>query len=151
VPNVGLMAKKAEEYGSLDKTFKIAADGRVEVVNTAGEVLMSHEVQAGDIWRACQTKDDAVQNWIGLAVDRSRISETPAIFWLDKNRAHDAELIKKVEAKLPTLNTEGLDIQVLAPVDAATVSVERIRRGEDTISVTGNVLRDYNTDLFPIL
>ncbi|MGO1873620.1 MAG: NADP-dependent isocitrate dehydrogenase [Canibacter sp.] len=151
VPNVGLMAKKAEEYGSHDKTFKIAADGRVDVVNAAGDVLLSHEVQAGDIWRACQAKDDAVRNWIELAVDRARISDTPAIFWLDKNRAHDAELIKKVEAVLPTLNTEGLDIQVLSPVEATAVSVERIRRGEDTISVTGNVLRDYNTDLFPIL
>lgn len=151
VPNVGLMAKKAEEYGSHDKTFRIPTAGRVDVVNEAGEVLLSHEVEAGDIWRACQTKDDAVRNWVELAVHRSRVSNTPAVFWLDKNRAHDAELIKKVEAALPSLDTDGLDIQILSPVEATKLSVERIRNGQDTISVTGNVLRDYNTDLFPIL
>ena len=151
VPNVGLMAKKAEEYGSHDKTFKISAAGRVEVVNAAGEVLLSHEVEAGDIWRACQTKDEAVRDWVKLAVTRARASATPAVFWLDADRAHDAELIKKVEAELPKHDTDGLDIRVLSPVEATKLSVERIRRGEDTISVTGNVLRDYNTDLFPIL
>ncbi|WP_206448368.1 NADP-dependent isocitrate dehydrogenase [Agrococcus sp. KRD186] len=151
VPNVGLMAQKAEEYGSHDKTFRIERDGRVEVVNSTGEVLMSHEVEAGDIWRACQTKDVPVRDWVKLAVTRARASSTPAIFWLDKGRAHDAELIKKVEAELPKHDTDGLDIQILSPVEATKVSIERIRRGEDTISVTGNVLRDYNTDLFPIL
>ncbi|ERG63827.1 hypothetical protein L332_04995 [Agrococcus pavilionensis RW1] len=151
VPNVGLMAQKAEEYGSHDKTFRIERDGRVEVVNAAGEVLLSHDVEAGDIWRACQTKDVPVRDWVKLAVTRARASSTPAIFWLDAERAHDAELIKKVEAELPKHDTEGLDIQILSPVEATRVSIERIRRGEDTISVTGNVLRDYNTDLFPIL
>jgi isocitrate dehydrogenase len=151
VPNVGLMAKKAEEYGSHDKTFKIPSDGIVEVVNSAGEVLTSHTVGTGDIWRACQTKDDAVRNWVELAVDRSRVSETPAVFWLDPERAHDTEIRKKVDAELEKLETDGLDIRVLSPVEATKLSVERIRRGEDTISVTGNVLRDYNTDLFPIL
>ncbi|SFS01941.1 isocitrate dehydrogenase [Agrococcus baldri] len=151
VPNVGLMAQKAEEYGSHDKTFRIERDGTVEVVNAAGEVLLSHEVEAGDIWRACQTKDVPVRDWVKLAVTRARASSTPAIFWLDKGRAHDAELIKKVEAELPKHDTDGLDIQILSPVDATKLSIERIRRGEDTISVTGNVLRDYNTDLFPIL
>ncbi|QUW19940.1 NADP-dependent isocitrate dehydrogenase [Agrococcus sp. Marseille-Q4369] len=151
VPNVGLMAQKAEEYGSHDKTFRIERDGRVEVVNAAGDVLLSHDVEAGDIWRACQTKDVPVRDWVKLAVTRARASSTPAIFWLDAERAHDAELIKKVEAELPQHDTEGLDIQILSPVEATRVSIERIRRGEDTISVTGNVLRDYNTDLFPIL
>lgn len=151
VPNVGLMAQKAEEYGSHDKTFRIERDGRVEVVDAAGEVLLSHDVEAGDIWRACQTKDVPVRDWVKLAVTRARASSTPAIFWLDAERAHDAELIKKVEAELPKHDTEGLDIQILSPVEATRVSIERIRRGEDTISVTGNVLRDYNTDLFPIL
>ena len=151
VPNVGLMAKKAEEYGSHDKTFKIAADGRVDVVSAAGETLLTHEVEAGDIWRACQTKDEAVRDWVKLAVTRARASATPAVFWLDADRAHDAELIKKVEAELLKHDTDGLDIRVLSPEDATKLSVERIRRGEDTISVTGNVLRDYNTDLFPIL
>ena len=151
VPNVGLMAQKAEEYGSHDKTFRIERDGRVEVVNAAGDVLLSHDVEAGDIWRACQTKDVPVRDWVKLAVTRARASSTPAIFWLDAGRAHDAELIKKVEAELPQHDTEGLDIQILSPVEATRVSIERIRRGEDTISVTGNVLRDYNTDLFPIL
>ncbi|MDO4240908.1 MAG: NADP-dependent isocitrate dehydrogenase [Microbacteriaceae bacterium] len=151
VPNVGLMAQKAEEYGSHDKTFKIDADGTVEVVNNAGEVLLSHDVEAGDIWRACQTKDIAVRDWVKLAVTRARVSGMPAIFWLDEARAHDAQIIAKVREYLGEHDTNGLDIQILAPAEAARVSVERIRRGEDTISVTGNVLRDYNTDLFPIL
>lgn len=151
VPNVGLMAQKAEEYGSHDKTFEIAEAGTVQVVNAAGEVLMSHDVQPGDIWRACQTKDAPIRDWVKLAVTRARASRTPAVFWLDESRAHDRNLIEKVNAYLPEHDTEGLDLQVLAPVDAATFSVERIRNGEDTISVTGNVLRDYNTDLFPIL
>jgi isocitrate dehydrogenase len=151
VPNVGLMAQKAEEYGSHDKTFRIERAGRVEVVNAAGEVLLAHDVEPGDIWRACQTKDVPVRDWVKLAVTRARASATPAIFWLDAERAHDAELIRKVEAELPKHDTEGLDIQILSPVEATRVSIERIRRGEDTISVTGNVLRDYNTDLFPIL
>ena len=151
VPNVGLMAQKAEEYGSHDKTFEIAEAGTVQVVNAAGEVLMSHDVQPGDIWRACQTKDAPIRDWVKLAVTRARASQTPAVFWLDESRAHDRNLIEKVNAYLPEHDTEGLDLQVLAPVDAATFSVERIRKGEDTISVTGNVLRDYNTDLFPIL
>ncbi len=151
VPNVGLMAQKAEEYGSHDKTFEIAADGTVEVVNAAGEVVMSHEVEAGDIWRACQTKDAAIRDWVKLAVTRARASSTPAVFWLDESRAHDRSLIAKVDAYLADHDTGGLDISVMAPADAARHAVERIRRGEDTISVTGNVLRDYNTDLFPIL
>ena len=151
VPNVGLMAQKAEEYGSHDKTFAIEADGRVEVVDSSGEVLMSHDVAAGDIWRACQTKDAPIRDWVKLAVTRARASQTPAIFWLDETRAHDRNLIAKVERYLADHDTEGLDIRILSPVEAATLSVERIRRGEDTISVTGNVLRDYNTDLFPIL
>jgi isocitrate dehydrogenase len=151
VPNVGLMAQKAEEYGSHDKTFEIAEAGTVQVVNSAGEVLMQHDVQPGDIWRACQTKDAPIRDWVKLAVTRARASQTPAVFWLDRERAHDANLIAKVEQYLPEHDTEGLDIKVLSPVEAAKLSVERIRRGEDTISVTGNVLRDYNTDLFPIL
>ncbi|MDR6862395.1 NADP-dependent isocitrate dehydrogenase [Phycicoccus sp. 3266] len=151
VPNVGLMAQKAEEYGSHDKTFEIAEAGRVEVVNAGGDVLMSHDVQPGDIWRACQTKDAPIRDWVKLAVTRARASQTPAVFWLDETRAHDANLIAKVRAYLPEHDTEGLDISILSPVEAATLSVQRIRKGEDTISVTGNVLRDYNTDLFPIL
>ena len=151
VPNVGLMARAAEEYGSHDKTFEIAAAGTVEVRNTAGEVLMSHTVEAGDIWRACQTKDDVIRDWVKLAVTRARASATPAIFWLDETRAHDANLIAKIEAYLPEHDTEGLTLEIMAPAAATTYSLERIRRGEDTISVTGNVLRDYNTDLFPIL
>ncbi|MFQ6171903.1 NADP-dependent isocitrate dehydrogenase [Oryzobacter sp. R7] len=151
VPNVGLMAQKAEEYGSHDKTFEIEADGRVEVVDTAGEVVMSHDVSAGDIWRACQTKDAPIRDWVKLAVTRARASATPAIFWLDETRAHDRNLIAKVETYLADHDTDGLDLRIMAPVEAAKASVERIRRGEDTISVTGNVLRDYNTDLFPIL
>ena len=151
VPNVGLMAQKAEEYGSHDKTFEIASAGKVEVVDAAGEVLMSHDVEAGDIWRACQTKDAPIRDWVKLAVTRAKASGTPAVFWLDDSRAHDRNLIAKVETYLQDHDTEGLDLRILNPVDAATLSVERLRRGEDTISVTGNVLRDYNTDLFPIL
>ena len=151
VPNVGLMAQKAEEYGSHDKTFKIEADGRVELRNSAGEVLISHDVSAGDIWRACQTKDAPIQDWVKLAVDRARISGMPAVFWLDPERAHDRNLTSLVEKYLADHDTEGLDIKILSPVEATQLSVDRIRRGEDTISVTGNVLRDYNTDLFPIL
>ena len=151
VPNVGLMAQKAEEYGSHDKTFIMDAAGTVAVKNSAGETLLSHDVEAGDIWRACQTKDVPVRDWVKLAVTRARASQTPAVFWLDETRAHDRELIKKVEEYLKEHDTEGLDIRILSPVEAAKLSVERIRRGEDTISVTGNVLRDYNTDLFPIL
>lgn len=151
VPNVGLMAQKAEEYGSHDKTFEIPTDGTVEVVNAAGEVLMSHEVQAGDIWRACQTKDEPIRDWVKLAVTRARLSSTPAVFWLDPERAHDAALIEKVEKYLPEHDTEGLSISILDPVEAAKLSVARMRDGLDTIGVTGNVLRDYNTDLFPIL
>ena len=151
VPNVGLMAKAAEEYGSHDKTFEVPAAGKVEVRNAAGEVLMSHDVEAGDIWRACQTKDASIRDWVKLAVTRARASETPAIFWLDETRAHDANLIALVTEYLKEHDTDGLDIQVMAPAEATTYSLERIRRGEDTISVTGNVLRDYNTDLFPIL
>ena len=151
VPNVGLMAQKAEEYGSHDKTFIMDAAGTVAVKNSAGETLLSHEVEAGDIWRACQTKDVPVRDWVKLAVTRARASQTPAVFWLDETRAHDRELIAKVEEYLKEHDTEDLDIRILSPVEAAKLSVERIRRGEDTISVTGNVLRDYNTDLFPIL
>jgi len=151
VPNVGLMAQKAEEYGSHDKTFEMTAPGTVSVRNAAGAVLMAHEVAAGDIWRACQTKDAPIQDWVKLAVTRARASGDPAIFWLDAGRAHDANLIAKVERYLAGHDTEGLDISILPPAQAATRSVERIRAGENTISVTGNVLRDYNTDLFPIL
>jgi len=151
VPNVGLMAQKAEEYGSHDKTFEVPADGTVRVVDAEGRTLLEHEVGEGDIWRACQTKDIAIRDWVKLAVNRARATGSPAIFWLDPDRAHDAELIRKVEAYLPEHDTEGLDIRILAPEEAMRVSLERIRRGEDTISVTGNVLRDYLTDLFPIL
>ncbi|UUA87738.1 NADP-dependent isocitrate dehydrogenase [Corynebacterium pseudogenitalium] len=151
VPNVGLMAKKAEEYGSHDKTFKIPADGKVQVVSKLGNVLIEHDVEAGDIWRACQTKDAPIQDWVKLAVNRARLSGMKAIFWLDEERAHDRNLISLVEKYLQDHDTDGLDISILNPVEATKVSVERIRRGEDTISVTGNVLRDYNTDLFPIL
>ena len=151
VPNVGLMAQKAEEYGSHDKTFKVPADGTVEVRNSAGEVLMSHEVREGDIWRACQAKDAPIRDWVKLAVRRSRESGMPAIFWLDPERAHDRNMKTLVKRYLAEEDTDGLDISILSPVEATKKSVERIRRGEDTISVTGNVLRDYNTDLFPIL
>jgi isocitrate dehydrogenase len=151
VPNVGLMAKKAQEYGSHDKTFVVPSAGTMRVMDGHGDLLMSFEVQAGDIWRACQVKDAPVRDWVGLAVRRARASGTPAIFWLDAERAHDAQLIAKVNAYLADHDTSGLDISILSPVEATRVSVERIRRGLDTISVTGNVLRDYNTDLFPIL
>ncbi|CAB0684520.1 NADP-dependent isocitrate dehydrogenase [Corynebacterium diphtheriae] len=151
VPNVGLMAQKAEEYGSHDKTFKIAADGKVVVVNAAGEALIEHDVEAGDIWRACQAKDAPIQDWVKLAVTRSRLSGMPAVFWLDPERAHDRNLITLVKKYLANHDTEGLDIQIMSPTEATQFSIDRIRRGEDTISVTGNVLRDYNTDLFPIL
>ncbi|WP_410494605.1 NADP-dependent isocitrate dehydrogenase [Corynebacterium belfantii] len=151
VPNVGLMAQKAEEYGSHDKTFKIAAEGKVVVVNATGEALIEHNVEAGDIWRACQAKDAPIQDWVKLAVTRSRLSGMPAVFWLDPERAHDRNLITLVKKYLADHNTEGLDIQIMSPTEATQFSIDRIRRGEDTISVTGNVLRDYNTDLFPIL
>lgn len=151
VPNVGLMAKKAEEYGSHDKTFEISASGKVCVINELGEILMEHQVEAGDIWRMCQTKDEPVKDWVKLAVTRARASDTPAVFWLDENRAHDAELIKKVNAYLPEFDTNGLDIQILDPIKATKFTLERIVKGLDTISVSGNVLRDYLTDLFPIL
>lgn len=151
VPNVGLMAQKAEEYGSHDKTFEIPFAGTVNVVDANGTVLIYHEVEAGDIWRMCQTKDAPIQDWVKLAVTRARLSATPAVFWLDKNRAHDAELIKKVEKYLPNHDTTGLEIHVMSPVEATLFSCERIKNGKDTISVTGNVLRDYLTDLFPIL
>ncbi|MPV50817.1 NADP-dependent isocitrate dehydrogenase [Pseudactinotalea sp. HY160] len=151
VPNVGLMAAKAEEYGSHDKTFEIPAAGVVAVLDSAGTVLMQHDVNAGDIWRACQTKDIPVRDWVKLAVDRGRATGDPIVFWLDENRAHDANLIAKVNAYLPTHDTAGLDIRILSPIEATRLSVERIRAGLDTISVTGNVLRDYLTDLFPIL
>ncbi len=151
VPNVGLMAQKAEEYGSHDKTFEIAEAGVIEVVNSAGEVLLKHDVAVGDVWRACQTKDVPVRDWVKLAVNRARLSDTPAVFWLDENRAHDRNVRAKVEEYLGEHDTEGLDIRIMNPVDATQFSIDRIREGKDTISVTGNVLRDYNTDLFPIL
>jgi len=151
VPNVGLMAQAAEEYGSHNKTFEIPGKGTVTVTDKSGKVLLSHEVEAGDIWRACQTKDAPIQDWVKLAVNRARASKTPAVFWLDKNRAHDAQIIAKVEKYLKDHDTSGLDIRILPPAEACTFSLERIVKGEDTISVTGNVLRDYNTDLFPIL
>ncbi|MGF7025223.1 MULTISPECIES: NADP-dependent isocitrate dehydrogenase [Sphingobacterium] len=151
VPNVGLMAQKAEEYGSHDKTFQAAGNGTIRVVDAEGNVFMEQKVEEGDIFRMCQTKDAPIQDWVKLAVNRARLSETPAVFWLDKNRAHDREIIRKVEKYLPELDATGLDIRILSPIDATKFSLERIRKGEDTISVTGNVLRDYLTDLFPIL
>ncbi|MCC8472967.1 NADP-dependent isocitrate dehydrogenase [Xanthomonas arboricola] len=151
VPNVGLMAQKAEEYGSHDKTFQIAAAGTVKVTDDTGATVFEHAVEAGDLWRMCQVKDAPIQDWVKLAVERARLSETPAVFWLDKARAHDAQVIAKVETYLKDHDTNGLDIRVLPPVEATTFSLERIRKGQDTISVTGNVLRDYLTDLFPIL
>ncbi len=151
VPNVGLMAQKAEEYGSHDKTFEVTADGTMRIVDEAGITLMEHSVEAGDIWRACQTRDIAVRDWVRLAVARARATGAPAVFWLDEDRAHDAQLIWKVEDGLDEHDLEGLEIHILSPVEAMRFSLERIRRGEDTISVTGNVLRDYLTDLFPIL
>lgn len=151
VPNVGLMAQKAEEYGSHDKTFEIEHDGKVMVINSEGKTILEHEVEQGDIWRMCQVKDASIQDWVKLAVTRARLSDTPAVFWLDKNRAHDAELIKKVNAYLQNHDTKGLDIRILSPIEATTFTLERIKDGKDTISVTGNVLRDFLTDLFPIL
>ena len=151
VPNVGLMAQKAEEYGSHDKTFEIAADGKVEVIDDKGRVLTSHAVEAGDIWRACQAKDAPIKDWVQLAVNRARLSGMPAIFWLDEKRPHDRELIKKVKQYLAEADTQGLDIQIMPPEEACLASLKRMKEGKDTISVTGNVLRDYNTDLFPIL
>jgi len=151
VPNVGLMAKAAEEYGSHDKTFEIPAAGTVRVVSSDGTALIEHDVQPGDVWRACQTKDASIRDWVKLAVTRARASGVPAVFWLDETRAHDANLISKVQEYLPEHDTDGLELPIMAPADATAYSLERIRKGEDTISVTGNVLRDYNTDLFPIL
>jgi len=151
VPNVGLMAQAAEEYGSHDKTFEILTDGVVRVVDERGGVLLEHQVEAGDIWRACQTKDAPVRDWVKLAVRRARATGAPAVFWLDEERPHDAQLIAKVKRYLAEQDTRGLDIRILSPVEAMKLSLERIRRGEDTISVTGNILRDYLTDLFPIL
>ena len=151
VPNVGLMAQKAEEYGSHDKTFEISSDGKVQVLDSDGQVLLEHEVKEGDIWRMCQVKDAPIQDWIKLAVSRARLSQTPAVFWLDSKRAHDVEIIKKVKTALSRLDTGGLDIQIMDVEDATIYTLDRIRKGLDTISVTGNVLRDYLTDLFPIL
>ncbi|ARN72580.1 isocitrate dehydrogenase (NADP(+)) [Nonlabens tegetincola] len=151
VPNVGLMAQKAEEYGSHDKTFEIPANGKVQVVSENGTVIIEHDVEEGDIWRACQTKDAPIQDWVKLAVSRARATNDPAIFWLDENRAHDAELIKKVNTYLKDHDTEGLDISIASPVEATKRTLARMKDGLNTISVTGNVLRDYNTDLFPIL
>jgi isocitrate dehydrogenase len=151
VPNVGLMARAAEEYGSHDKTFEMKSAGKVRVVDTSGASLLEHDVEAGDIWRACQTKDAPIADWVKLAVTRARLSGTPAVFWLDERRAHDRQIIAKVKAYLPNHDTSGLDIRILAPAAACRFSLERIVKGEDTISVTGNVLRDYLTDLFPIL
>ncbi len=151
VPNVGLMAQQAEEYGSHDKTFEIPGEGVVRVVDASGTVLIEHEVAAGDIWRACQTKDAAVADWVKLAVTRARATGSPAVFWLDEDRAHDAELIQKVGSYLGDHDTEGLEIKIMAPTEATIFTLERLIKGEDTISVTGNVLRDYLTDLFPIL
>ena len=151
VPNVGLMAQAAEEYGSHNKTFQVPGNGTVRVVDASGQVLLEHAVEAGDIWRACQAKDAAVQDWVKLAVNRARLSQTPAVFWLDEKRAHDAQIIAKVKAGLARLDTTGLDLRILAPAAATQFTLERLRAGQDTISVTGNVLRDYLTDLFPIL
>ncbi len=151
VPNVGLMAQAAEEYGSHDKTFEIAAEGTVRLVDAAGNVVLEQPVAAGDVFRACQTKDVPIRDWVKLAVNRARATGNPTVFWLDESRAHDANLIAKVKAYLPEHDTEGLQIEIMTPEDATAFSLERIRRGEDTVSVTGNVLRDYLTDLFPIL
>ncbi len=151
VPNVGLMAKKAEEYGSHDKTFEVASAGTIRIVDASNNELMSHDVEAGDIWRACQVKDAPVRDWVKLAVTRARATGVPAVFWLDENRAHDAQLITKVNEYLKDHDTDGLEIHVMSPVKATEFSLIRIKEGQDTISVTGNVLRDYNTDLFPIL
>ncbi|MCF6311535.1 MAG: NADP-dependent isocitrate dehydrogenase [Verrucomicrobiales bacterium] len=151
VPNVGLMAQKAEEYGSHDKTFEACCDGIIRIVDAGGNVIIEHEVEEGDIWRACQAKDAPIQDWIKLAVSRARATGSPAVFWLDEDRAHDAEVIKKIGQYLPDHDTEGLNILIMAPVEATEFTLARLKDGEDTISVTGNVLRDYLTDLFPIL
>ncbi|CAL2107513.1 Isocitrate dehydrogenase (NADP) [Tenacibaculum sp. 190524A02b] len=151
VPNVGLMAQKAEEYGSHDKTFQISSNGKVQVIDAENNILLEHNVEEGDIWRMCQTKDAPIQDWVKLAVTRAKATGAPAVFWLGKNRAHDAEIIKKVEKYLPNHDTTGLEIKILSPVDATKYTLERVKDGKDTISVTGNVLRDYLTDLFPIL
>jgi len=151
VSNVGLMAKKAEEYGSHDKTFEVKDDGIVRVVNLEGRTLLEQQVEKGDIFRMCQAKDEAIKDWVKLAVNRARASSSPAIFWLDENRAHDREIIAKIKKYLPEHDTTGLEIKILKPVDAMKFTLERTRKGLDTISVTGNVLRDYLTDLFPIL
>ena len=151
VPNVGLMAQKAEEYGSHDKTFVIPGEGKVVVTDAAGATVFEHAVETGDVWRMCQVKDAPIQDWVKLAVTRARLSETPAVFWLDKDRAHDAQVIAKVQTYLKDHNTSSLDLRILSPVEATKFSLERIRKGQDTISVTGNVLRDYLTDLFPIM
>src|ERR671932_2604731 len=150
VPNVGLMAQAAEEYGSHDKTFKAPGKGVIRVLDGAGKVLLQHEVEAGDLWRMCQTTDVAIRDWVKLAVNRARISSMPVVFWLDAQRAHDAQMIQKVQQYLPEHDTEGLDIQIMAPVEAMKHSLQRAKQGLDTISATGNVLRDYLTDLFPI-
>ena len=151
VPNVGLMAQQAEEYGSHDKTFEVATAGTVNVVAEDGTVLMTQKVEAGDVFRMCQVKDEPIRDWVKLGVRRARLTNTPAVFWLDAKRAHDAQLIAKVEKYLKSEDTKGLDIRILAPVEATKFSLDRIRKGLDTISVTGNVLRDYLTDLFPIM
>merc|ERR1711871_638522 len=151
VPNVGLMALKAEEYGSHPTTFEAPANGKMKVLNSKGEVVLEHDVQTGDIWRSCQTKDVAIKDWVKLAVTRSKACGWPAIFWLDEARAHDAQIIAKVNTYLAEHDTTGLEISIKPPAEACRISLERAKRGESTISVTGNVLRDYNTDLFPIL
>jgi isocitrate dehydrogenase len=151
VPNVGLMAQKAEEYGSHDKTFEVSADGTMRIVDKSGATLIEHEVQQGDIWRACQVKDEPVQDWVKLALSRARATGAPAVFWLDESRAHDAQLIAKVKTYLANHDTDGIEVHILPPVEAARLSLSRIKDGKDAISVTGNVLRDYLTDLFPIL
>jgi isocitrate dehydrogenase len=151
VANVGLMAQKAEEYGSHDKTFMAPADGAIRVVDASGTAVLEQSVETGDVFRMCQVKDGPIQNWVKLAVTRARVTGSPAIFWLDGNRGHDAEIIEKVKKYLPQHDTKGLDIRIMKPVDAMKFTLERVRRGEDTISATGNVLRDYLTDLFPIL
>ncbi|HET9943146.1 MAG TPA: NADP-dependent isocitrate dehydrogenase, partial [Terriglobia bacterium] len=151
VPNVGLMAQAAEEYGSHDKTFKAPGNGTIRIVDASGKTLLEHRVEEGDIWRACQVKDTPIQDWVKLAVTRAKATGAPAVFWLNKDRAHDAELIKKVNAYLPKHDTGGLEIKIMSPADACRFSLERMKDGKDTISCTGNVLRDYLTDLFPIL
>ena len=151
VPNVGLMAQKAEEYGSHDKTFEIPADGTVAIIDSEGNTLIEHNVETGDIWRACQVKDAPIQDWVKLAVSRARATSTPAVFWLDESRAHDAQLIQKIGQYLGDHDTDGLEIHIMAPIEATEFTLARLKDGQDTISVTGNVLRDYLTDLFPIL